>query len=156
MDFDLLSDFLADPKNPIPGTLLSNLPNRSHTAQNAGSEFKDNDSNTNGQLRTSSAPRLTNRNSPGAVISKIEDIFMAMTDCIIGEKKELSIQLKTRNPVQSKSDDRKKSKKEGKSEIKTITFPSQSPQEAWKFSRYDSSSEVGCLLMGDSCFTSNT
>jgi meiotic recombination protein SPO11 len=94
------------------------------------------------------------RNSPGAVISKIEDIFEAMTDCILGEKKELTIQLKTRSKTKSKIDDSQLAKKKTKSETKIITFPSKSPQEAWKFSRFGCQGN-GSLLMKCSYVTPN-
>jgi meiotic recombination protein SPO11 len=87
------------------------------------------------------------------VISKIEDIFEAMTDCVMDEKKELVIPLKTRDKKKSKSDDLGPTKRRKKSETGTITFPSKSPQEAWKFSRFELSIAIGRMLIGSSCAT---
>ncbi|TVY82608.1 Meiotic recombination protein rec12 [Lachnellula suecica] len=121
MDLDLLSDFLAEPQTSAPRELLSDLPNRSLTLQNADSNPNPNPSSN-----------TVNRNSPGAVISKIEDIFEAMTDCLLGERKELVIQLKTgRRKQKSKSD--ADNTKRTRSGIRTVTFPNKSPHEAWKF-----------------------
>ena len=88
-------------------------------------------------------------NHAGVVISKIEEIFEAMTDCILGEKEELAIQLKSRSGRGGKVSDQcdrredengmtaKKSSrnKQSQDQFRTIKFPSKSPQEAWKFSK---------------------
>lgn len=64
-----------------------------------------------------------------------------MTDCLLGEKSELVIQLKTRSKTKAKSDakeedddDAPSRRKKARLETRTIAFPSTSPQEAWKFS----------------------
>jgi len=125
MDLDLLSGILAEPNPSHQRQLLPNLPNSLLTYQNAASSHPN---PTSGPIT---------RNSPGAVISKIEDIFEAMTDCILDEKKELVIQLKTRDRKTSRSDETEATKTRKKSENRTIRFPSKSPQEAWKFSRFE-------------------
>ncbi|TVY41187.1 Meiotic recombination protein, partial [Lachnellula subtilissima] len=133
MDFDLLSGYLADPQPSLSGTLLSNLPNSSLTPQTAVSR-------PNGKAPTASGPTPATRNSPGAVISKIEAIFEAMTDCLLGEKSELVIQLKTRmSKTEATSDgdghdeSAPSTRKKTKSDTRTFTFPSKSPREVWKF-----------------------
>lgn len=131
MDIDLLSSFLADSHPSESINLLSNLSNSSLTPPNVASRPSE-------QVKASAATTQfspVNRNSPGAVINKIEDIFEAMTDCILGEKKELSIRLKTRDKSNVPSNDANSSKKKTKSESRIVTFPSKSPQEAWKFSK---------------------
>lgn len=134
MDFDLLSGYLADPQPSLPQTLLPHLPNSSLTPQNT--VFRPNN-----RPPTASESSPVTQNSPGAVISKIEEIFEAMTDCLLGEKSELVIQLKTRSKTKAKSDakeedddDAPSRRKKARLETRTIAFPSTSPQEAWKFS----------------------
>ncbi|TVY87160.1 Meiotic recombination protein, partial [Lachnellula willkommii] len=136
MDFDLLSGYLADPQPSLPQTLLPHLPNSSLTPQNTVSRPN------NRPPTASSGSSPVTRNSPGAVISKIEEIFEAMTDCLLGEKSELVIQLKTRSKTKAKSDakeddddDAPSRRKKARPETRTITFPSTSPQEVWKFNR---------------------
>jgi len=150
MDLNLLSRISTDSPQSSHRNLLSDLPTSSLTPQNAA--FKSND--PAGESPAPSGPSLINQNAPGAVISKIENIFEAMTDCILGEKKELTIQLKTRNKTKTKSDDAQSTKKKAKPnpETRTITFPSKSPQEAWKFSRFRCHEDER-LLMECSCFT---
>jgi hypothetical protein len=128
MDVDLLSGFLAESEPSHRRQLLSNLPNSSLTPLNAASNLQN-------ATPIISASGAVSRNSPGAVISKIEDIFEAMTDCVVDEKKELVIQLKTRDKKKPKHNDSEPTKRRKKSETRTITFPSKSHQEAWKFSR---------------------
>ncbi len=77
-------------------------------------------------------------NLTGAVISKIENIFEEITDCILDEKKELIIRLKIRTKSQPGTDE-PTSRGKGKSPktgFRNITYPNKNPQEAWKFGMY--------------------
>ncbi|TVY31925.1 Meiotic recombination protein, partial [Lachnellula occidentalis] len=132
MDFDLLSTYLADPQPSLPRTLLPHLPNSSLTPQKAASR-------PNGNPPTASGSSPVTRYSPGAVIAKIEDIFEVMTDCMLGQKSELVIPLKTRRRKPKAAsdgdsgDNAPSTRKKAKSDTRIITFPSKSPREVWKF-----------------------
>jgi hypothetical protein len=54
----------------------------------------------------------------GAVLAKVEDMLENMADCLLGEKKELVINLKTRSGASATA----------------VKFPGKTPKEAWKFS----------------------
>ena len=88
-------------------------------------------SETNSHLPLNSNPRS------GEVISKIEDIFDSIVDCIQNRGKELTIPIKTRAKTGLQASDASSgaigSLSDGK--IKNISFPSRNPQEAWRFSR---------------------
>ncbi|KAL3423097.1 type IIB DNA topoisomerase [Phlyctema vagabunda] len=71
-------------------------------------------------------------NDAGTVVTKIEDIFEAMADCLIGRKKELVIHLKSRPRSVVKGSDTS-SQEASTPQLRAITYPSRSPQEAWKF-----------------------
>ena len=122
MDFDLLSGFLAESQPD----LLSNLQSRRQTDDR--------------HATTEDPTRMRPSNQAGAVISKIEDIFESIADCLLDEKKELVIRLKTRGKPGTHIHDLLTStiKSLPTSEARTIKFPSKSPQEAWKFSTFRS------------------
>jgi meiotic recombination protein SPO11 len=131
MDFDLFSNLLRDDPGPSSGSLLSNLPHRSPTDDSRISSC-----NTSSHI-SSSQPNIANTPDPsqtGRVITKIENIFESITDCILDQKKELIISLRSRPRCKSKNSEESTSNPKPKLEIKNITFPSKSPQEAWKFS----------------------
>ena len=130
MDSDLLADILNDGQPALPGNLLSHLPERTLTLD----EF-----NVQTTASTSgSSSGTVNHSQAGAVVSKIEDIFERVADCILDEKKEVAIKLRTRakqsamvmdsttGTIKSVPDD----------ETRTVKFPSKSPKEAWKFSKW--------------------
>jgi meiotic recombination protein SPO11 len=130
MDFDLFSNLLRDDPGPSSGSLLSDLPHRSPTDDSSIS------CNTSGHT-SNSQPNIANTPDPsqtGRVIAKIENIFESIIDCILNEKKELVISLRSRPKCKSKDSEESTSNPKPKPEIKNITFPSKSPQEAWKFS----------------------
>lgn len=64
-----------------------------------------------------------------AVISKIEKIFESVVTCILEDKNELTIHLKSRNPTKSKKSDASDEDNQGRA----VTFPGKTVQEAWKF-----------------------
>ncbi|RDL38681.1 uncharacterized protein BP5553_03021 [Venustampulla echinocandica] len=126
----------------LPEDLLSHLPNRELTYNGYTGTWSKLDHPVS--LCSTPPPGFTFQksksaadscNQPGAVISRIEDVFEAMTDCIIGEKNELVIQLKSRSRTKPQADDSgaTAAKKQSNLELRAITFPSRSPQEAWKF-----------------------
>jgi meiotic recombination protein SPO11 len=134
MDLDLLADFSTDHQASLTGTLLSNLPTRELTHQNA-----------TGDIFPPYAPtildRATNLNVPdpniaGAVITKIEDIIESIAESILDEKKEMVIRLKTRKKAGMQVHDSNTGTIENlqDDQMKSIRFPSKSPREAWKFS----------------------
>ncbi|KAF4632534.1 hypothetical protein G7Y89_g5596 [Cudoniella acicularis] len=130
MDFDLLSGFIATPDRDDSADLLSNLP---HSELTAHEESMENERVTSPRFNAT-VSHVADPSQSGAVISKIEDIFEQMTDCILDEKKVMTIELKSRYSKRVKSSENDPRRKPSKPETRTITFPSKSPQEAWKFS----------------------
>lgn len=128
MDLDLLSGYLQDdpPGTGSPGTLLSDSTHSTLTPADNISDYGNSDALV--QVR-----RNINLNQVGAVISKIEDIFESIADCILEDGKELVIELKSRSKSKAKVEDdggdgtRRRTIK--------ITFPSRNQREAWKFSK---------------------
>jgi len=129
MDIDLLSDYLQDGR-PSEGreTLLSNSPHSTLTQADHANKGASN--------RDTQVTRNINPNQAGAVISKIEDIFEAIADCILAEGKELVIELKSRS--KSKTQLREDELKGNGGKLRRITFPSRNQKEAWKFSKLES------------------
>ncbi|KAK6581907.1 hypothetical protein PZA11_005604 [Diplocarpon coronariae] len=74
--------------------------------------------------------RIANSNQLGIVISKMEKIFESITDCILDEKKELVIRLKSRSKKRQVLDE---NDSEAPEKSTKITFPSKNAKEAWKF-----------------------
>ncbi|KAG4437979.1 hypothetical protein IFR05_006560 [Cadophora sp. M221] len=126
MDLDLLSEYRQDdPRSARSlGTLLSNSP---HSTLTQAAENSNRD-NSDGPVQVR---RTVNANQVGAVISKIEDIFESIADCILEEGKELVIELKSRSKSKAKVE------QDGGDDIRRrttkITFPSRNQKEAWKF-----------------------
>ncbi|RDW78381.1 hypothetical protein BP5796_06233 [Coleophoma crateriformis] len=134
MDFDLLPNLLGDSSGArrLPEEqFLTNLP-RSILTSNPRGLLPQQDDDVQDQL-SSTAPE--NIYHAGFVICKIEDVFEAMADCIIDEKKELVIHLKSRHRPAFKGRNAVSGAIENlpDSQIRSITFPSKKPQEAWKF-----------------------
>lgn len=82
------------------------------------------------------APRKNNFQA-GAVITKIEDIFESLLDCIINEKKCLVLHIKSRgnNGRQTLDAATGAIRNTGNVETKEITFPGKTQKEAWKFGK---------------------
>ena len=133
MDIDFIP---GDGDAVFPGQLLSNLPDRRLTFDNPPNDGARQQANSQ-PLTQSRAP---NPNQTGMVITKIEDIFESIAECILDEKKELVIQLKSRVKTENQASHHESvvAKKKARSDVRNITFPSRSPQEAWKFSRLPS------------------
>ena len=134
MDFDLVTD-IPHQGPALPSNLLFHLPHRRLT---------------NDHHDDSSARGSTNR--PATVISKIEAIFENIATCILDEKKELEIRIKTRGKQATKARDVATGtlKSLPNNETRSIRFPSKSPQEAWKFSRF------GMVIVRDGCLLDNS
>jgi meiotic recombination protein SPO11 len=136
MDFDIIWKHLDGSDIASSDQLLSNLQDSGTlTHEQAGG---NNTALENAILNESGAiTRPVDRNQAGAVINKIEDIFESITDCILDEGKELVIPLKSRpkNKTIANKDDPARVNRRPMPETRNITFPSRSPQEAWKFSR---------------------
>jgi len=118
-------------------TLLPHLPSSSRLTPDAATGHSHPPSQKSGL--SLSLLQSAKTNHPGVVISKLEDIFEAMADCILNEEKELSIQLKRK----AKKSDRDENKSvdepvprgnQVQERFMNVTFPSKSPHEAWKFS----------------------
>jgi meiotic recombination protein SPO11 len=129
MDFDLLSGFINGHDIGASTQLLSCLQDSGRLtpeqiAENPGLERGNVDAGT------------PDPHQRGAVITKIEDIFESITDCILDEGKELMIPLKSRAKKKNAAnkDDSTQVNRSSNTETRNITFPSKSPQEAWKFS----------------------
>jgi meiotic recombination protein SPO11 len=131
MDLDLFSNLLRDDPSPSSGSLLPNSTDRilTYNSTVSGQNIFDHASGTRASTTAAQDPVQT-----GRVISKIENIFESITDCILDQKKELVISLRSRPKCKSSDSEDSTSDANSKSEIKKITFPSKSQQEAWKFS----------------------
>ncbi len=129
MDPELLSDLLGDISSEAQ--LLSDLQTPRLTIED------DHLAIFRPQHSGEAQPSRIVSNQTGAVITKIERIFESITDCILEEKKEISIELKTRPRSKEKLDSNQSGSLRGKRkpEVRAVTFPSKSPQEAWKFSK---------------------
>ncbi|TGO49489.1 hypothetical protein BOTNAR_0429g00020 [Botryotinia narcissicola] len=149
MDFDLLQDILKDtPSSSFQ--LLHDLPSKklisekastdhSNGQESAPSQHGKQNNDTNQLTTPLSTPErvedLNPRNTStlsyqtGSAICKIEEICEAMTDCMIGRRKQFSIHLKSRSLGT-------KNVTSGSKEVfgsRVVQFPSSSPREAWKF-----------------------
>ncbi|KAF5875863.1 putative meiosis-specific topoisomerase spo11 protein [Botrytis fragariae] len=149
MDFDLSQDNLKDTPSSS-SQLLHDLPSKklisgtdstdhSYKQQSASSHHGKDSGDTILLTTPLSTPEkiehLTSRNTStqsyqtGSAICKIEEICEAMTDCMIGRRRQFSIHLKSRSLGA-------KDATPGSKEIFTsrvVQFPSSSPREAWKF-----------------------
>ncbi|PMD37215.1 DNA topoisomerase IV, alpha subunit [Hyaloscypha variabilis F] len=131
MELDLLYGFIGDHESGTSPQLLSNLHDRRKlTPEQIAEDPALEDGDSNGLNDEAAYP--TQR---GVVITKIEDIFESIADCILDEGKELVIPLKTRprNITVANKDDPTKINSSASAESRKITFPSKSPREAWKF-----------------------
>jgi meiotic recombination protein SPO11 len=127
MDLDLLQDTLAD--HPQQSALNRQL------ALSLPSSAPFNDTAIYSSVSTNSS--FPNSNRSGVVLCKIEDIFESIADCILDEKKHISIQLKRRGKAKNQTHDADSGviRDVTDEKVTTVKFPSRSPQEAWKFSR---------------------
>ncbi|KAI9647676.1 endodeoxyribonuclease [Ciborinia camelliae] len=152
MDFDLLPDILREAPSSsnhllqdLPSSRLiseTNFTNHSDRQQSVSSQHAPHSNNTIGQTSPISTPVKSEQLDPedastlsyqtGSAISKIEEICEAMTDCIIGRRKQFSISLKSRNS--NSKDATADSKEPPISRSRVVQFPNSSPREAWKFS----------------------
>lgn len=132
MDPDLLNiwqDALLDK------TLLAYSPYDKLISQNQlGTLFPED--HTDSQAISQGAPR-NNNSQAGEVITKIEDIFESLLDCIIDEKKCLVLHIKSRakNGRQALHAATRAIRNTGTVETKEITFPGKTQKEAWKFGK---------------------
>ncbi|OWP04320.1 hypothetical protein B2J93_9388 [Marssonina coronariae] len=128
MDLELLADYLRNGSSSIGGAgapLLSNSPHRRLTSEADENALAASPSNPQVQIA-----RIANSNQLGIVISKMEKIFESITDCILDEKKELVIRLKSRSKKRQVLDE---NDSEALEKSTKITFPSKNAKEAWKF-----------------------
>ncbi|KAF7940533.1 uncharacterized protein EAE98_000660 [Botrytis deweyae] len=149
MDFDRLQHILKDTPSSssqllhdLPSNkLISELDSTDHSDEqkSASSQHGKHSNDTNPLTPPLSTPEkiegLNPRNTStpsyqtGSAICKIEEICEAMTDCIIGRRKQFSIHLKSRSLGT-------KNVIPGSKEVfgsRVVQFPSSSPREAWKF-----------------------
>ncbi|KAI9744265.1 MAG: hypothetical protein M1818_002417 [Claussenomyces sp. TS43310] len=70
----------------------------------------------------------------GSVITKLEDMFESMVDCLIGEKTGLTIHLRSRGRSQQRAFDSEGAVIDTPNfQVREITFPGKTAAEAWKF-----------------------
>ncbi|KAB8304012.1 hypothetical protein EYC80_005362 [Monilinia laxa] len=154
MDFDLLPDILRETtESSSSNQLLHDLPSSILTSEtdvtahgdcqkSVSSQPESHTGNTSFLTLPISTLAKSEQLDPGNTshlsyqaghaISRIEEICEAMTDCIIGRKKQFSICLRSRNlNTKHKAKDNKES---SSSKSITVQFPNSSPREAWKFS----------------------
>jgi hypothetical protein len=135
-------DMSEEPMNCLPTPadsryLLSNSSSKGLTSMaQRGSGKPPDPSASNGFALLSSVVPKVNTQS-GSVISKIEDILQQMVDCIIDEKKELVVHLRSRTRSGNEILDVASgaTKNSATMEARTIRFPGRTAQEAWKFSK---------------------
>jgi meiotic recombination protein SPO11 len=134
MDYDLLTGLMSNDSTARQShNMLPDLPNSelksvqmqesldsTQTGQGDGPPMQD---------------ALPNRNTAGAVITQIENIFESITDCLLDDKNEFTICLKTRPRRNAQEDEANNGKKRLMSGVRKVTFPNRNPKEAWKFSR---------------------
>ncbi|ESZ94121.1 hypothetical protein SBOR_5475 [Sclerotinia borealis F-4128] len=153
MDFDLLPDILREAPSSS-NQLLHDLPpsrlksdnnitdhdNRQHSFSSHHEPYNNTTSLPTSPTSTTSLKSepldletaSTLSYSTGSAISKIEEICEAMTDCIIGRRKQFSICLKSRSLNTKYATEDSKGPSSSRSRI--VQFPNASPREAWKFS----------------------
>ncbi|TGO47738.1 hypothetical protein BCON_0265g00110 [Botryotinia convoluta] len=149
MDFDLLQDILKDTTSSssqllhdLPSNkLISEFDSTDHSDEqiSASSQHGKHSNDTNPLTTPLSTPEkiedLNPRNTStlsyqtGSAICRIEEICEAMTDCMIGRRKQFSIHLKSRSLG---TKDATPGSKEALSS-RVVQFPSSSPRETWKF-----------------------
>jgi meiotic recombination protein SPO11 len=136
MDFDILSRLHNEQHVDSSEQLLSNSQHSERLTHEQPADTTIALANGESNNRDIAAIPV-DRNQAGAVITKIEDIFESIADCILDDGKELMIPLKsrTRNKNTANQDDSTKANRSLNSEARSITFPNRSPQEAWKFGR---------------------
>ena len=153
MDFDLLQDILKDTPSSS-SQLLHDLPSSRLISGIDSTDHSDEQKSASAQHGTHSSHTILLRtplstpekiedlnpsNTPtlshqtGSAICKIEEIFEAMTDCMIGRRKQFSLHLKSRSLGT-------KNTTLGNKEVlgsRIVQFPSSSPREAWKFGKFN-------------------
>ncbi len=134
MDIDPLPDLPDKDHLPYGSQLLQHLPGSELTTADAQDIASKNLSSPSIVLAQKLSRIDPVPHRAGSVITKIESIFESIIDCVIGEKKELVIQLKSRSkqksipPREDNDTDLRR-----KSDIQKIKFPSKCPTEAWRF-----------------------
>jgi meiotic recombination protein SPO11 len=134
MDYDLIAGLTANNSTAQQShEMLLNLPSSelTHTLGLASAETVSK-SHAGSRLLQDSMP---NRNTAGAVITMIEEIFEFITDVLLDEKNEFTICLKTRPKRHAQEEETDNGKKKSMSGLRKVTFPNRNPKEAWKFSR---------------------
>ncbi|CZR56625.1 related to MEIOTIC RECOMBINATION PROTEIN REC12 [Phialocephala subalpina] len=131
MDIDLLSDLLEENQSSFHSQLLQDLPNSRLTTAELPGAPGTSTGPSRVSTKRSALPSAPNR--AGAVILKIENIFESIVECVMGDKKELVIQLKTRSKKAKDSEEDVNMELGRKSDIRRIKFPSKGPREAWRF-----------------------
>jgi meiotic recombination protein SPO11 len=131
MDCDLLS-FWQDASSS--NSLLPNSHSKLTSQNQLG--ISSQDGHTDSPDIPQEAPR-NNTFQAGEVITKIEDIFESLLDCIINEKKFLVLHIKSRARDGRHNIDATTGaiRNAGNVETKEITFPGKNQKEAWKFSK---------------------
>ena len=129
LDIDILADCLGDHNTASSEMLLTDLPNSGLLSPSGAVNYAREMADTAEVLLSN----MAEPNQAGDVITKLEDIFESLADCLLDEKKELTIRLKPRARRTANEDSRSSSQGRRAGE-RSITFPSKSPQEAWRFS----------------------
>lgn len=140
MDYDFLNLWQDASSDRL---LLHNSPYDKLISQNQlGKPLPENHADS--QLISQGAPRNNNLQA-GEVITKIEDIFESLLDCIINEKKCLVLHIKSRrnNGRQTLDAITGAIGNTGNIEAKEITFPGKTQKEAWKFGECSWDSDRG-------------
>lgn len=141
MDLDIHSDVCHPPMDYLANlsnecSLLSNFSSSQLIFSTRGGIDMPSNLARNNDI-TSSLFLLPKVNTQlGDVISKIEDILQHMVDCIIDEKKELVLYLRSRKSPGNEVPDVTSGAIKCSTTMKahTIRFPGKTAQEAWKFS----------------------
>ncbi|KFX89885.1 hypothetical protein O988_08440 [Pseudogymnoascus sp. VKM F-3808] len=130
MDYGLLNFWqdASSNKSLLPDSQYSKLISRSQPGTSFPKDHTDSPDIPHGAQRN-------NNFQAGEVLTKIEDIFESLLDCIINEKKSLVLHIKSRARNGRHTIDAATGaiRNAGNVETKEITFPGKTQKEAWKF-----------------------
>lgn len=132
MDYDILNLWQDASSNKL--LLTDSVYDEPISQKQLGTPFPEDHADS---LAISQGSPRNNNFQAGAVITKIEDIFESLFDCINNEEKRFVLHIKSRgkNGRQTLDTATGVIRNTGNVETKEITFPGKTQSEAWKFSK---------------------
>jgi meiotic recombination protein SPO11 len=144
MDNDLLNLWkdASSSNSLLPDSQYSKLISQNQLATSSLQDHTDSQDSLQGARRNINL-------QAGEVITKIEDIFESLLDCIINEKKCLVLHIKSRARNGRHTIDAATGaiRNAGNVETKEITFPGKTQKETWKFGKCFSGSIKGWQIL---------